>query len=208
MTLSRFNYLAAVVLSMLVALVSYRFLALGLDDAFPDFKDHIALRNLAFVAHVSASPVALFIGALQFFPRMRARRPALHRWLGRIYGVSVLIGGISGFWLALGAVGGPIASAGFGLLAIAWVFSTAQAIRLAMAGSFMEHREWMIRSFALTFAAVTLRLLLVGFMVAGFEYGPATVYIAWLCWVPNLIFAQWWISRTRNGNAGTRAANA
>jgi len=56
----------------------------------------------------------------------------------------------------------------------------------------------MVRSFALTFAAVTLRLLLVGFMIAGFEYGPATVYIAWLCWIPNLIFAQWWISRTKN----------
>ncbi|VAW17378.1 membrane protein, putative [hydrothermal vent metagenome] len=198
MALSRFNSILVAVLSILVALVSYRFLALGIDDAFPDFKDHIALRNLAFVAHVTASPIALFIGAFQFFPKMRAKRPTLHHWMGRIYGVSVLVGGVSGIALALGAVGGPIASAGFGLLAIAWIFTTAQAVRLAMAKNFQEHREWMIRSFALTFAAVTLRLLLVGFMVAGFEYGPATVYIAWLCWVPNLIFAQWWINRTKN----------
>jgi len=198
MALSRFNSILVAVLSILVALVSYRFLALGIDNAFPDFKDHIALRNLAFVAHITASPIALFIGAFQFFPKMRAKRPTLHRWLGRIYGVSVLVGGVSGISLALGAVGGPIASAGFGLLAIAWIFTTGQAIRLAMAGNYQKHREWMIRSFALTFAAVTLRLLLAGFMVAGFEYGPATVYIAWLCWVPNLIFAQWWIGRKKN----------
>ncbi len=198
MTLLRFNTLFAAVLSILVALVSYRFLALGMDDAFPDFKDHIALRNLAFVTHVIASPIALFIGALNFFPMIRVKRPTLHRWMGRIYGVSILFGGISGLWLASGAVGGPIASAGFGLLAIVWMYTTAQAIRLAMAGNYVEHRKWMIRSFALTFAAVTLRLWLVVFFMSGFEYGPATVYIAWLCWVPNLIFAQWWISRTKN----------
>ncbi|MCF6326285.1 MAG: DUF2306 domain-containing protein [Devosiaceae bacterium] len=198
MALSRFNSILVTVLSILVALVSYRFLALGIDNAFPDFKDHIALRNTAFLAHISASPIALFIGALQFFPKMRAKNPTRHRWMGRIYAISILVGGVSGIFLAIGAVGGPIASAGFGLLAITWIFTTGQAVRLAMAGNFKEHREWMIRSFALTFAAVTLRLLLVGFMVAGFEYGPATVYIAWLCWVPNLIFAQWWIGRTKN----------
>ena len=57
MALSRFNTILVTILSVLVALVSYRFLALGMDAAFPDFKDHIALRNLAFVAHVTASPI-------------------------------------------------------------------------------------------------------------------------------------------------------
>ncbi len=198
MTFNRFNSFLVATLSILVALVSYRFIALGLEDAFPGFEDHITLRNLAFITHIIASPVALFIGALQFFPKMRAKNPTRHRWFGRIYAVAILLGSISGLSLALNAVGGPIASAGFALLAIAWIFTTGQAVRLAMAKRFVEHREWMIRSFALTFAAVTLRLWLVVFFMSGFEYGPATVYIAWLCWVPNLIFAQWWIGRTKN----------
>lgn len=195
MTRPRINFLIAATLSILVGLTSYRFLALDMELAFPGFSEHIANRNLILVTHIASSPIALIIGAIQFFPKKRAARPILHRWLGRIYGVAILVGGISGLMLAYNALGGPIAGWGFGLLAVIWVGITGNAIRFAMARNFVEHRKWMIRSFALTFAAVTLRLYLVGFMLAGFEYAAASIYIAWMCWVPNLIFAEWWIRR-------------
>jgi len=62
-------------LALSVALVSYRFLALGLERAFPVMLGHIAERNLSFILHISASPVALAVGLFQFLPKLRARRP-------------------------------------------------------------------------------------------------------------------------------------
>lgn len=194
MAISRISFFFAATLSLLVGLASYRFLALDMNLAFPGFGPHIEQRNFTLMAHISASPIALILGAFQFSAKRRAKHPILHKWSGRIYGVSILIGGISGLVLAVDALGGAIAGWGFGLLSVIWMGVTANAVRLAMKGDFVEHRKWMIRSFALTFAAVTLRLYLLGFTAAGFSYVPASIYIAWLCWVPNLIFAEWWIA--------------
>lgn len=184
------------VLCIGIALVSYRFVVLGLENAFEGMSGHITERYLAFVLHVSAAPIALALGIFQFLPRLRERRPALHRWSGRIYGIAILVSGVAGLTLALGATEKPVAAVGFGVLAVIWVGITAQAVRLAMAGRIIEHRRWMIRSFALTFAAVTLRLELPFFFIlGGMEYPEASNYVAWLCWVPNLLVAEWFIRR-------------
>ncbi|MFT4961886.1 MAG: hypothetical protein ACI92Z_002980 [Paracoccaceae bacterium] len=53
----------------------------------------------------------------------------------------------------------------------------------------------MIQSFALTFSAVTLRIYLLIFALNGFEYAEASVYLGWICWVPNLVFAEWYLRR-------------
>ncbi len=195
MAFSRIGFFLAATFSLLVGLSSYRFLALDMNLAFPGFAPHIEQRNLVLMAHISASPIALVLGAFQFSSKRRAKNPGLHKWSGRFYALAILIGGISGLVLAIDALGGVVAGWGFGLLSIAWMGTTANAVRLAMQGNYVAHRKWMIRSFALTFAAVMLRLYLLGFMAAGFEYAPASVYIAWLCWVPNMIFAEWWIAR-------------
>ena len=196
MKLSQISLIIAGVFSIIIGLVSFRFLVLDINLAFPNFGEHITKRNLTLIAHISAAPIALIIGAIQLLPKKRAKRPALHRWLGRVYGFAILIGGISGLMLAINALGGIVAGLGFGILAILWMGTTMQAIRMAMMQNFNQHRKWMIRSFALTFAAVTLRLYLLGFTLAGFGYIEATFYIAWLCWLPNIIFAEWWIKRT------------
>ena len=190
MTKSRIPILILAVLSILVALITYRFVFLKLTLSFPDMLGHLDQRWLAFVLHISASPIALALGTMQFFPRLRARRPALHRWTGRIYASAILVGGLSGLVIALGAKGGFVVSLGFGILSVLWIGTTANAVRLAMAGQIAQHRRWMIRSFALTFAAVTLRLYLLGFMAAGFEYTEASLYLAWFCWIPNILFAE------------------
>lgn len=192
---SRPRFILAAILSVLVAVSSFRFLLLPMAEAFPGMLGHLAERQTAFYGHVVASPIALAAGALQFWPRLRARRPALHRWTGRIYAVAILIGGVSGMALAFRAEGGPIAGWGFGVLSVLWLVFTAQAVRLAMAGRYAEHRTWMIRSFALTFAAATLRLQLGIAFAAGADYAPTSQWLAWTAWVPNLIFAEWLIRR-------------
>ena len=186
--------ITATTLSLLIALASYRFLALGLPLSFPELLGQIEGRRLAFLLHISFAPLALAIGAVQFFPRIR-RRKALHRWLGRGYGVAILISGSAGLVVALHAAGGPTTQLGFALLSIIWVITTAIAIRHAMARSIGAHRRWMTYSFALTFAGVTLRLYLPGFMAFGFSYTEASPYLAWLCWLPNLGFAWWLLKR-------------
>ena len=195
MFLSRSAFYLMVVSSLLVALASYRFFALGLPVAFDGMLGHLDNRLISFVTHVVLAPLALFLGVFQFFPKLRSKRPSVHRWFGRLYGICVLVAGIAGFSIALGAEGGPIASTGFVLLSVVWIGVTALGIHYARAGLFAEHRRWMIRSFALTFAGVTLRLQLLGFMLAGIEYTEASVFLAWACWVPNLMAVEWWLRR-------------
>jgi len=189
--ISRIGFFLFWFAALAVALVSYRFLALGLETAFPSMLGHIAGRNFVFLLHISASPIALILGLFQFQTRLRKTHPVLHRWSGRVYGLAVLTGGIAGLVLALGSFDRPIAALGFGTLAILWLGATAQAIRLAMTGRIAEHRRWMIRSFALTFAAVTLRLALPFFFIlGGMDYAEASNFVGWICWIPNLIIAE------------------
>jgi hypothetical protein len=109
--------------------------------------------------------------------------------------MSSLVGGLSGFILAPGVSTGPVTAMGFVLLAILWVFVTIQGLRAARARDFPGHRRWMIRSFALTFSAVTLRLYIVLSQILGLDFGIAYRAIAWLAWMPNALFAEWFLRR-------------
>ena len=180
----------AAFLGLLVSLVSYRFVFLGLESAFEIMIEHARDRRVLLLMHVSAAPVALAIGAFQFMPRIRRNHRALHRWLGRLYAVAILVGGIGAMGISLNAIGGLWAQVGFSALGIAWMGSTAIAIWMAMNKRFAEHRVWMLRSFALTFSAVTLRLQLVGFEISGLPYEQSSVWLAFTCWVPNLLVAE------------------
>ncbi|MDG2340554.1 MAG: DUF2306 domain-containing protein [Paracoccaceae bacterium] len=176
--------------AIFVALVTYRFLLMPLEEAFGAMLDHIANRRTLFIMHISAAPIALAIGVFQLMPKIRRKWRGLHLWLGRIYGVAILIGGIGAMGIALTAGGGVWAQVGFSALGILWLGTTGRAIWLARDQRFAEHRIWMIRSFALTFAAVTLRLQLVGFEIAGMAYQDSSVWLAFTCWIPNLIVAE------------------
>ena len=186
----RIPFALAAILSVAVALVSFRFLALGLAEAFPVMAPNIDGSRLAFLAHISAAPVALALGAFQFMPRLRARAPGLHRWSGRLYALAILIAASGALGMLPTVNGGLASQLGFGLLALFWLAITANAIRLAMARRIDEHRRWMIRSFALTFAAVTLRIYLAPMMAAGMSYEQAIPILAWMCWLPNLVVAE------------------
>ena len=75
-----------------------------------------------------------------------------------------------------------------------------------MAGRIAEHQRWMVRSYALTFAAVTLRLEMPFFFIlGGMDYAEVSNYVAWLCWVPNLIIAELYLRR-RHGSGEANLA--
>ena len=159
----------------------------------PFIQQRLATMPLAAVLHFLGSAVALAVGPFQHNQRIRSRHLALHRWLGRIYVIAVLVGGVAALMLATVSEGGLPTHVGFGLLGTLWLVATARAFRHIRAGDQISHRRWMERSYALTYAAVTLRIYLPLSQVAGIPFEPAYQTIAWLCWVPNLIVAEWLI---------------
>ena len=119
---------------------------------------------------------------------LRRARPRLHRWMGRVYlGAGVLVGGLAGLYMSFHAFGGAMAQAGFGLLALLWLYTGAQAYAAIRRGDVATHRRWMIRNFALTFAAVTLRLWMPLFALAGVPFENGYPVIAWISWVFNAL---------------------
>ena len=177
-----------VLLSAFVALISYRYF-LGPVEAPPVIAGN-SLKNPWLLVHIAGAATALLVGPLQFSNRLRSRFRRFHHWLGRVYIVSCLVGGASGFVLALGASTGLVSTVGFGSLAIAWIVTTSLAWRRAMQQRFTEHRAWMIRSFALTFAAVMLRLYLPLSALLSLNFDDAYRAISFLCWVPNLVAVE------------------
>ena len=143
--------------------------------------------------HAIFASVALLIGPWQFLKGLRTCHPRVHRYLGRVYAASLLIAALDALWIAPHAFGGAESAWGFGLLAVGWLITTSMGIVSIRKGRISQHREWMIRSYALTAAAITLRIYLVAIPVLHLQFATAYPLISWLCWVPNLIFAQVWI---------------
>lgn len=182
-------------LSVAIALVSYRYLVPGVLVPEGVAANGFVMPWLPM--HAMAAATALLAAPLQFRAQLRARRPEVHRWLGRLYVTGCLIGAVTGLVLAFGAATGRISTLGFGALALVWGVATARAWRLARRRDFVAHREWMIRSFALTFAAVTLRLYLPIAQLLPVEFDDAYRAISFLCWVPNLVVAEAYLRRKR-----------
>jgi len=165
---------------------------------------HLGLTNPMFDPwglrlHIAASGVAMLLGAFQFFKPLRRNAPTLHRWMGWVYIVACVVGGLAGGSIALSSTAGPIAGWGFFLLAVFWVPCTLLAMFAAMRKDFVAHERWMIRSFALTFGAVTLRIYLPLAIIQNQGEFPLDAYriIAWAAWVPNLIVAELFIATLR-----------
>ncbi len=192
-------------LALLIALASLRFLVADLALVMPAMLHHALARPVALYLHIGLAPVALALLPLQFSRRLRRRLPALHRRAGRLYAVCVLLSGLASLSLAATTEAGPVAGMGLGTLALVWLASTALAVVYARQRRFAQHRAWMIRSAALTLAAVTLRLYLpVGEGLAGFE--ASYPVICWICWVPNILLAEWLLRRDVQRRPDTQSA--
>ena len=154
---------------------------------------------LGVYVHIAASGFALLTGPWQFRRSLRTRLPHLHRWIGRTYVAACVIGGSAGTAIAMFSHAGHIAGWGFLLLGIAWLLTTLLGWRAALQRRFADHERWMIRSFALTLAAVTLRIYLpIGITFAHGDLNTPYRAIAWLCWVPNILIAELYLRSRRS----------
>lgn len=194
-----------------VALVFFCWLMLGItlqywpirsDAAFLQIKQqYIGIRHweLAFWIHVFTSMLPLLAGLTQFAPWVLARWPKVHRLMGRVYAFTVcFVTGPASLVMAFYANGGITSRIAFVTLALLWLYTTAMGWRKVLQRDFGGHREWMIRSYALTLSAITLRAWKYAIVFA-FEPRPMDVYrlVAWLGFVPNILLVEWWIRRRR-----------
>ena len=160
---------------------------------------HIDHWRMAFFIHVYASIWVLLAGFTQFSKGIQRNNPRLHRTMGYIYVTNViLVTGPAGLLMGFYANGGLSSRIAFVLLACGWIFFTVMALIQAKKGNYKAHREHMIRSYALTLSALTLRAWKWA-ISNSFELPPMDVYraVAWLGWVPNILFAEWLIWRSR-----------
>ena len=157
------------------------------------------------VLHVIGSMTALLIGPLQFVAAIRTRWPSFHRSTGRIYVLGCAIGAPTGFVLAFGTSAGPLAGVPFAISAVLWPAFTWLAVRAILKGRVEDHRNWMLRSYAVLAGAITLRLMLPAALMSGYEFYPAYRLISWLNWTTNLALVEYWIRRKRTSSTASTA---
>lgn len=196
---------AWVVMALLaMELTGYAILGLAAPSARPEFLANLFARvPLPILLHIAGGAVALSAGVFLVNRRIRNRSPRLHRWLGRSYVVGVVVGGTAGLVLSSSSFGGLVTHLGFGGLAVCWLATTILAYRAIRRREFLAHQRWMYRSYALTLAAVTLRIYLPIAALAGIEFAHAYRVVSWMCWVPNLLIAEtWFVTRASPQGVG------
>lgn len=152
------------------------------------------INSFIVVAHVLTALPPLMIGPWLFVRGLlKTRARFLHIWLGLVYVYCIFASSVLGFLLALGNTAGIVAIGGFGTLGVVWFITTFYAFRYARQKNWILHREWMIRSFMITLAVVTVRLLPAPQGDAMSAFYPL---MTWLCWVPNAIIAELYVQLT------------
>ena len=181
--------------SFLMLRIIFLYIPAQTDVAFLQLKQeyiHITEWRIAFFVHVYSSLLALLAGFTQFSKKLLKQRPKLHRALGYTYVINVLmITGPAGLLMSFYANGGISSRIAFVLLSSLWISTTAIALYKAIKKDFRAHRFFMIRSYALTLSAITLRIWKV--LLANYtELPPMDRYriIAWLGWTLNLLVAE------------------
>lgn len=171
-----------------------------LDVEFLITKQHVIHLDYykgAFYLHIFSSLIVIISSAFLFLPGILKSIPKVHKYIGRLYVFLVLlISAPSGLVMAFHSNGNFATSINFILLSILWWVFTFIGFQSAIKKKFIQHRNWMLRSFALTMSAVTLRLAQM-ILNTFFTIEPDLQYclVSWGSWVINLIIVEMFIRR-------------
>lgn len=189
-----FGWSLMLLLALILFFFAGRYLPLDPDVYFSEQREIYMTHTTFLLMHIIGAMLAILIGPFQFLRKIRTGRWLnLHRWLGRIYLLGILFGGMGGLYMAQFAYGGIVSILGFTILAIFWLVSGFMAYKTIRNKQIETHRKWMMVNYALTFAGVMLRLWVPTLTSIGLDFLAAYRIIAWLCWVPNLFVALWLI---------------
>jgi len=159
----------------------------------PLFPDSPLLCNLVLVLHILTGCPCVILGPFLFVPWLRNHCRALHRGMGKVYVVTVLFSAVAGFAMASVNLFGIVSRAGFMTLAVTWFSTTWIAYRKIRGGNWIAHRRWMIRSYAISIAVITVRFLA---KPEGMSLQTWYPIMTWLCWVPNAMIAEIYVRIT------------
>lgn len=184
---------------------------------------HIAgdtVGNGALAVHLLVAAIVTIGGPLQLLPRMRALFPAFHRWNGRVYGLTVITGSLTGLYLLWTRPHGDgvLQHMGISINALLIVVAAAVSVWHAMAGRLADHRRWALRLFLLVSGSWFFRVELMFWIAAnggpvGFDpktfTGPALTALGFLQYLlPLALLELYFMARERFGAAGRYAVGA
>jgi uncharacterized membrane protein len=209
MRLNYIGWMFFILFAVVIGLYPLSYLFFDMSGSLLSSKTQALLQsrlwNTAFYLHISFGGLSLLTGWSQFSKWLRNKNLSVHRIVGKIYLISVSVSGSAALYITFFATGGVVPALGFAGLAIAWLTSSSIAYIIIRKGNIDRHQQWMVRSYALTFAAVTLRLWIPVFQgILHMDFITSYKIIAWLCWVPNLIIGDWIARRLAKRNASNK----
>src|SRR6266851_4201811 len=164
------------------------------------FANHAALT----LAHILPAMLFMVLGPLQFVRSLRSKHPQIHRWSGRIFLTASAVVGVTGLTMAFGkTIGGVDEKAAITLFGTFFLIALAKALWHALRREFIQHREWMIRGYAVGLAVATIRPIMAMFFAAALIGGHApepkeffgTAF--WIGFTLQMIAAEIWVNYTR-----------
>jgi uncharacterized membrane protein len=145
------------VIALMIVIVFYNNERFIVDHTDPSWTYYYPIRWLL-VPHGIAGAVALFFGLSQFSTRLRTRRPRLHRNMGRSYIIGVSIAAPMAMYIATQHNALPLQIANF-TTALLWLLATGVAFYSIRTKNYQQHRNWMIRSYAITLTFLVVRVI-------------------------------------------------
>lgn len=194
-TLKGISWFMMTLLASFLFVITAEYLTFQPDINFLIVKQDLIFDTIwrpTFYLHVISGMAVILIGPFQFIKKFRNNNLILHRLLGKIYAYGILlIAAPTGLIMAFYAEGGTPSTIAFLIMSAGWFYTTIMAVVRVKQKKIKEHQKWMYRSYALSFAAVTLRLL-VPTMSYWTDLGDEFIIVstAWLSWMINLIVIE------------------
>ena len=174
---------------------------------------HFANHATLTLTHILPAMLFMVLGPLQFVRGLRAKYPRVHRWSGRIFLTASAVVGVTGLTMAFGkTIGGIDEKAAITLFGTFFLIALAKALWHALRREFVQHREWMIRGYAIGLAVATIRPIMGTFFAAAVLRGHApepreffgTAF--WIGFTLQTIAAEIWINYTLPANLPSMAS--
>lgn len=173
----------------------------------PEQLPVLAAHPAVEAAHRLGGALYLVLGALQWSARLRARRPEIHRWCGRVFLALSVVAAGSGILMVVRfpyEAGERAPAVIFGVLLLIFALKGLVHIRR---GEVRAHREWMARSFAIGLGIATIRLMALTVLNAtSLTARQIITPVFWLGWALTLLLAELWI-RAQQGSSEAAPAS-
>ena len=185
------------------------------DPSFSDptpgsLEGRYQAHPLLTLIHILPGFLVLALGPLQFLPQVRRHHINVHRWSGRLFVVAALVTAVAAMLVTFvfpvfGGFSAQVAMVFFGVIFLVTVVKAFVHIRRRQ---IPEHREWMVRAFAIALGISTFRVLGSVFMIAGVSFRDTWDTVIWLSFALNMVVAEVWINVSRAAHRAPTATQA